>query len=208
MAEASPYEFAAPLLVAVDVRNPLAYLALAPTCALADDLDLEIDWVPFEHSPFGPPPEPADDRGLRHRRFRALYRERDVERYARVQGLVIQNLYRATDPSLTGAGLLAAKAHSSSAVRAYLTRVFERHWNESLDVEDANALEALLHECGVADPALSARRGEYAGLQERLRATGLFTTPAYVVEGEVFYGRAHLPMIRWILEGRRGVAPI
>jgi 2-hydroxychromene-2-carboxylate isomerase len=41
-------------------------------------------------------------------------------------------------------------------------------------------------------------------LQER----GLFQVPAYLVEEEVFYGRQHLPMIRWILAGRSGPIPI
>ena len=41
-----------------------------------------------------------------------------------------------------------------------------------------------------------------------LRSAGLFQVPAYVVEDEVFYGRQHLPMIGWILDGRSGPVPI
>jgi 2-hydroxychromene-2-carboxylate isomerase len=38
--------------------------------------------------------------------------------------------------------------------------------------------------------------------------SGWFQAPGFVVEDEVFYGRQHLPMIRWILEGRSGPVPI
>ena len=47
-----------------------------------------------------------------------------------------------------------------------------------------------------------------ATLEFELREFGLHQTPAYVVEHEVFYGRQHLPMIRWILAGRKGPGPI
>ena len=49
---------------------------------------------------------------------------------------------------------------------------------------------------------------EFAALQERLVAAGLFNAPAYLVGEEVFFGRAHLPMIRWLLTDRAGPPPI
>ena len=36
---------------------------------------------------------------------------------------------------------------------------------------------------------------------------GIFGVPGYVLEGEYFFGREHLPMVRWILAGRQGGAP-
>ena len=45
-------------------------------------------------------------------------------------------------------------------------------------------------------------------LADELRERGLVQVPAYIVEDEVFYGRQHLPMIRWILAGRSGPVPI
>ncbi len=207
---AAPNEFTARLAVALDVKSPLSYLALGPTYALADELGIEVDWLPMERSPMTPPPGPSGERGVQHRRLRALYHQGDVERYANARGLVIRNIHRASDSSLAGSGLLIAKAHAgaSKTLETYLELVFARHWDETLDIEDARAIEALLKECGVPDPDLSAHRAEYDALQARLRASGLVRTPAYHVDGELYYGRAHLPMIRWILEGRRGRRPI
>ena len=208
VAQALPYEPRARLAVVLDVKSPLSYLALAPTRALADALGIEVDWLPTERAPMTPPPDPSKERGVQHRRLRARYHQRDIERYAHARGLVIRNLHRASDSSLAGTGLLIAKAHSSKTLESYLDRVFAGHWDESLDIEDAQAIEALLKECGAEDPHLSRERAQYDALQARLGANGLFTTPAYLVEGEVYYGRAHLPMIRWVLEGRTGTRPI
>ena len=43
-----------------------------------------------------------------------------------------------------------------------------------------------------------------AAVQDR----GLARAPTYLIENEVFVGRQHLPMIHWILDGRRGPGPI
>ena len=46
---------AAPLTVLLDVRHPLAYLALHPTLALAESLSLEVNWLPFSVPSLRPP---------------------------------------------------------------------------------------------------------------------------------------------------------
>ena len=42
-----PIASSAPLIVYIDYKSPYAYLAVAPTCAMADELGIEIDWRPF-----------------------------------------------------------------------------------------------------------------------------------------------------------------
>lgn len=49
---------------------------------------------------------------------------------------------------------------------------------------------------------------EQTGGASGLREMGVFDVPAYLVEDDLFLGRQHLPMIRWLLTGRRGPAPI
>ena len=44
-------------------------------------------------------------------------------------------------------------------------------------------------------------------MQQRIFEAGIFGVPGYVVEGEYYWGREHLPRVRWILGGRRGPAP-
>ena len=63
---------------------------------------------------------------------------------------------------------------------------------------------------GAAFRAWAESRGPdaLASIAAELRDFGVYQSPAYVLNGEVFYGRQHLPMIRWILEGRSGPGPI
>ena len=43
-------------------------------------------------------------------------------------------------------------------------------------------------------------------LETRFEA-GIYGVPTYVVGEDVFFGREHLPYIRWILSGKYGPAP-
>ena len=36
----------------------------------------------------------------------------------------------------------------------------------------------------------------------------MFGIPTYLVEGQMFMGRQHLPMIRWLLTGQEGPGPL
>ena len=102
--------------------------------------------------------------------------------------------------------MLAAKAHSTRSLNAFLDIAFERYWNTELDIEDRDAVAATLREVGAG--ALPEASDAFAALQDSIAAVGIFDAPAYLVDEEVFFGRAHLPMIRWILEGRVGPGPI
>jgi 2-hydroxychromene-2-carboxylate isomerase len=116
------------LPVVIDFKSPLAYLAIGPTCALADELGITIFWQPLVITPSNAAARPSgDDRGARHRRLRADYLERDIARYAADRGLAIRGLDRRKDSTLASIGLLWAQSHSQSLSRAYVERVFERY---------------------------------------------------------------------------------
>ncbi len=196
---------ASPLTVTLDVKRPECYLAIAPTRALAAELGIAVDWLPTIASPHRPPPA-GDGRSERHLRHRATYNAQEIERYAAVQGLVIQDIYRDPDSTLFGMAMLAAKDHSDAALHAFLDRAFAAYWRSELDIEDRAALGGHLSAAGVA--AFAENAAEFEALQARIAAAGLFNAPAYLVGDEVFFGRAHLPMIRWLLTDRAGPAPI
>ncbi len=215
MSETSPDPDRAPLTVCIDFKNPHAWLAVPPTVALEDELGIDADWLPRLVRPIErPPPATADDdRGTRHRRIRAEYFARDVARYAAVHGLTIRGIHRAPDATLAAIGLLWARRAGPAVRRGYVARVFEPYWEEALDLEDAGAIAAALEASGAdgegfADYAAGEGRRELDALQETLAERGVIGVPAYLVEDEVFLGRAHLPMIRWVLTGRRGPPPI
>ena len=149
------------------------------------------------------PANTGNDRGSRHRRIRAEYIDRDVLRYGADRGLELRGLHRETDSTVAAVGLLWAKRQGLSLARGYVERVFERYWREALNLEDERAIAALLAEIGAAAGfeafVKGEGRAELARLQWELREMGVFEVPSYIVNGEVYLGRQHLPLIRAML---------
>ncbi len=203
------------LSVVLDVRYPLAYLALHHTMALAESQGLEINWLPLGVPMLNPASaaQEGDERGIRHRRYRAQAIAREIETYAAAQGLVLREVYRNGPADAGNQGWLWLRDRAPEKLQAYLTELFRDYWSLELDVSSREQVAVLLDSVG-ADGARfldwSAEEGPLAAaaIAGELRDRGLFQVPAYVVEDEVFYGRQHLPMIRWILEGRSGRVPI
>jgi 2-hydroxychromene-2-carboxylate isomerase len=201
--------------VYIDFKNPKAYLALRPTFALEDELGIAFDWCPVPVSAMSPPqPErPDEDRGARHRRIRARYYERDLRRYASVYGIELGDLYRSPDVTVASVGLSWVKERAPRSVRAYIDAVFAHFWAQKLALDDARAIEALIGEIGADTSgfqAYASREGRtsFERTAAALREAGIFDVPAYVVEREIFFGRQHLPMVRWLLTGKAGEPPI
>lgn len=215
-----PLASAAPLIVYIDYKSPYAYLAVEPTYALAEELGIEVDWRPFTldiPSYLGSARLSQEGRVVENDRTpgqwtKVKYAYHDVRRYGALRGLVIRGATRMWDSSLTGIGMLWAKAQGAASLRAYSALVYERFWKRELDLEDAEAIARVLGEAGA--PSAGFReyaRGEgralHDGLQRAAFEAGIFGVPAYVIDGEVFFGREHLPRIRWMLTGRAGAAP-
>ena len=201
--------------VCIDFKNPKSYLALQSTYALEAELGVALEWLPLLVAPLSRPhaAQPGEDRGTRHRRKRAHYIEDDIRRYAKIYGLELADLHRNPDASVASIGLLWVNERSPATRRAYVDWVFERYWSGQLNIENAAAIGALLHEVGAEvvgwDAYVSGRGREVLDATcTRLRDAGLFDVPGYIVENEIFFGRQHLPMIRWILSGRRDEPPI
>jgi 2-hydroxychromene-2-carboxylate isomerase len=205
----------AALRVLLDLRHPLAYLALRPAIDFGREQDIEVDWLPLVVPTLNPPsaPGPDDDRGVRHRRYRAQAIAREIETYAAVQGVVIREPYRDGDAGAANLGWLWVRERLPAALPGFLTRLFRGYWTLALDAGSRKQVAEHVDAVGADGAAFLAWcDGEGAAAADdvaaRLRALGLFQVPAFVVEDEVFYGRQHLPMIRWILGGRSGPVPI
>ena len=136
--------------VCIDFKNPKAYLAIAPTFALEDELKIAFDWQPVRVSPLTRPvPGRAeDDRGTQHRRLRAQYHEREHRRYAALYGVALGDLYRNPDPTVAHIGLLWSNSQSHAIARRYIDAVFKRYWAEQLDLADATAIGGVLRDVG------------------------------------------------------------
>lgn len=203
------------LVVALDVRHPMSYLALAPTLEFAAHHDGCVDWLPVSVQGLKPPSDPGEneDRGTRHRRFRAQAIRREIDTYAGAQGLVMKEPYRTG--AATGAHLawLWVRESAPEKLPDFMKDLFRGYWSLSLSIATTTEVAPTIEQLGL-DAAAFQEWTEGPGtrvaneIETQLREKGIFQSPAYLVEDELFFGRQHLPMIAWILGGRSGNGPI
>lgn len=203
------------LSVLLDLRSPASYLALPDAIELGRERGLAINWLPLETAPLKPPGSagPDADRGARHRRYRAEAIAREIAVYGGAQGLVLKDLYRDAPVDAAVLAWLWVRARVPARLPEFLGELFRAYWAVEIDGRDAASLAAKVDRVaadGAAYRAWSRAEGpaRAAALQETLSERGLFGVPGYLIDGEVFVGRQHLPMIRWILDGRPGRGPI
>ncbi len=203
------------LSVLLDIRHPLAYLALRPTRRFGQELGVEINWLPLASQPLNPPsaPGPDDDRSILHRRHRARMIAREIAVYADAQGLEIREPYRGGPADAAHLAWLWVRDRAPGSLPDFLEELFSRYWALELDASDRRAAAALVDDCG-GDGARFLAWAESEGpaalerLGSELAEAGVLAGPAYLACGQVFRGRQHLPMIRWLLEGEQGPVPI
>ena len=214
-----PLQSNSPLIVYMDFKSPYAYLAKDPTWQLEADFGIEIDWRPLTlniPSFLGSAKVDATGRVTEQNRTPrqwqgVRYAYMDAKRYARLKDIKVYGPRKVWDSSLASIGMLWTRS-DRAVLRRYMDVVYHRFWLRDIDVEDAEAVAEAVGEAG-GDAAGYLRyaagegRSAHDALQERLHPCGVFGVPTYVVEDEIFFGREHLPMVRWLLGGRAGPPP-
>jgi 2-hydroxychromene-2-carboxylate isomerase len=185
------------LTVYIDFKSPESYLALQPLLALGEETGCGVKWRPFrcrqrelpEHSP---------DPGLTasHGRIREAYRQRINRRYAELQGL---SLDRPPGDDGTDAALTALLGMDTDAT-AFVVAAFKAHWQDHQDLDDLNVVASLLASAACDSKQLASDALDHH--QHDIEADGIVSEPALVVAGEVFIGRAHIPLVRQLLNQR------
>jgi 2-hydroxychromene-2-carboxylate isomerase len=200
------------IVVYSDYKSPYAYLAKDLIYRLEDEFKVRLDWLPYTLDiPSYLGSARLDERGevvesarSPHQWRRVRYSYMDCRRQARKRGLVILGTRKIWDSSLAAIGMLWAKRADAAVFRAYHDRVFERFWRRELDIEDAKVVAALLAEAGAEtagfdDYLAGEGRREHDAIRAAAEAAGVFGVPTLVVDGEMFWGREHLPDIREML---------
>ena len=200
------------LAVYLDYKSPYAYLAKDLVYELARDYPVAIDWLPYD-LPIADALGTArvDDQGRvveeqrnPHQWRRVRYSYMDCRRQAQKRGLTIRGTRKIWDSRLALCGMLFAKRQGEAVVRRYHDLVFERFWKRELDIEDPAVVGAVLAEAG-ADTASFVRyvaeQGQAAldRICREAEAKGVFGVPSFILDGELFWGREHLPDIRALL---------
>jgi 2-hydroxychromene-2-carboxylate isomerase len=200
------------LTIYSDYKSPYAYLAKDPAYELERDFGVRIDWLPYTLDiPSFLGSAKVDDSGRvteeernAHQWRRVRYSYMDCRRQAKKRGLVIRGPQKIWDSTIASRDLLFAKRQNDDVLRRYHDTIFERFWKRELDIEDPDVVRGVLREAG-ADTAEFPAYLAGEGLQELERvcrtaeAMGVFGVPSFVIDGEIFWGREHLPEIREML---------
>ena len=193
-----------------DYKSPYAYLAKDPAYELERDFDVRLDWRPYVldipaylgSAEVGTAGEVLRESRNAHQWRRVRYSYMDVRRAANRRGLTILGTRKIFDSTLAAIGMLYAQ--KTGVFRRYHDITFERFWRRELDIENPEVVGAVLQEAG-ADiagwPAYLASEGhaERQRLQREAEESGVFGVPSFVIEGELYWGREHMPDIREML---------
>jgi len=140
------------------------------------------------------------------------YAYRDARRYIERQGYILKGTEKIWDSSIANIGILWVIEHARDKLEAYLEAVYPLFWRRELDIEDVAVVAACITTAGVcADgfEAFQAGIGKevHDQLQGQLHHNNIYGVPTYVVDGQILFGREHLPLARWHLTGKQGDAP-
>ena len=196
----------------IDYKSPYAYLAKDLAYELERDFAVQVDWLPYVLDiPSFLGSARVDDSGKvieeqrnPHQWRRVRYSYMDCRRQAKRRGLVIRGPQKIWDSALAAIGMLYVKRQGAEVLRRYHDLIFERFWKRELDIEDPRVIGAVLEEAGADSAGFSAYlagegRAELEQVCHAAEANGVFGVPSFVVDGELFWGREHLPDIRAML---------
>jgi len=204
------------LTVYIDYKSPYAYLAKDLVYELERDCGVRADWLPYDldladfmgSARVDDSGRVLEEQRTAHQWRRVRYSYMDCRRQARKRGLVIRGTQKIWDSTVAARGMLYAKRQGDGVFRRYHDAVFERFWKRELDIEDPDVIAAVLTEAG-ADAAgfpvylVEEGRQELEWVCRAAEEIGVFGVPTFVLDGELFWGREHLPDIREMLNQRQ-----
>ena len=182
-----------------DFKSPFTYLAMEPAYKLEETHRVRLRFIPLElaiREAYGGELEQRAQRDWDKVRY--LYM--DMRRFANERGMIIRGPQKIFDSRLALMGGLFADRNGR--FRPYADRVFERFFKRELNIEDIDALAAVMAEAGL-DAAGFRRYAEGEGPND-LRAAaaeaerdGVFGVPTFIVAGELFWGNDR---VDWVVK--------
>ena len=185
------------MLHLTDYKSPYAYLAKDPTYALEDEFGVAVEWRHFtlDILSFLGAVETRSETEWRKVRYAYM----DMRRWANKRGMTVRGPRRIYDSSPAAIGMQYAQ--DQGVFRPYNDRVFERFWNHELEVDDVDALTAVLAEVGADEQGFAGYlQGEGRRRHDEMRLEteklGVFGVPSFVLNGEIFWGYDRMDLLR------------
>jgi 2-hydroxychromene-2-carboxylate isomerase len=181
------------LIAYIDFKSPGSLLAIDPTITLAERCGIAIDWRPFSATERDLPDSGADRAVIAsHHRVRLQSRRGTDTFYASLRGIELR--YPQEDGSTELA--LGALAQVEGDRLPFIRAAFSAYWEHHSDLDDPEVVAELLatSEAGHTGD-LSTTRAAFAAAQAEAEAAGVVDAPGFVIAGQLFIGRQHMPWI-------------
>jgi 2-hydroxychromene-2-carboxylate isomerase len=194
-------------------QSPWAYIGHATFKALADANALKINYKPVVLVDLF-----SETGGLplaKRHPARQRYRMVELQRWREKRGLNF-NLQPKHWPfnARLADGLVIAATEAGKNPDAFLSSAYAGVWEGELDLADKDTLIRLANDAGLPGADLVARSASddigaiYAKYERDAVAAGVFGSPAYVLEGEVFWGQDRIELLADALtSGRKAFSP-
>ncbi len=190
------------------LSSPWAYLGHEPFMAIARRHGLAVTYKPvllgnvFEQTGGVP-------LAKRHP-ARQRYRMMELQRWREKRGrsFTLQPAHVPFNPTLADRFAIAIDATGGDP-EPYLRRAFRAVWEDELNLADITVLQRLAGDLGLDAGRLSelaegaTTEAIYALNIENAVAAGVFGSPAYVIDGEVFWGQDRLDLLDDMLTSGR-----
>ncbi|MFT5572814.1 MAG: 2-hydroxychromene-2-carboxylate isomerase [Cryomorphaceae bacterium] len=215
-----PLHSSQPVIVYLDFKSPYAYLAVEPTRRLERELGLRFDWRPFVldipsylgSASLDKSGEVAMQDRTAEQWGAIKYAYYDCRRYASISNLTIRGTTKIWNTNLAATAMLWVREHAIDQLPLFIDLVYGPFWKRELDIENERVITAILKKCGLDGKGFeqwAAAQGNdlNSQLQNKAFKAGVYGVPTYVVNGELFFGREHLPRITWLLGTNTQAAP-
>ncbi|WP_022722009.1 2-hydroxychromene-2-carboxylate isomerase [Rhodopseudomonas sp. B29] len=191
------------------LQSPWAYIGHGPFRAVADRYGLTVVYKPVLLTGLF-----AETGGLplaKRHPARQRYRLVELQRWRDKRGLDFKlwPKHWPFDARLAD-GMVLAIIEAGLDPEAYLQKAYPAVWERELDLADSAVLSALADEAGLPGAQLVARAAssEIAAAYEQNRhdamTADVFGSPAYVLDGEVFWGQDRIELMDDALKSGRG----
>jgi 2-hydroxychromene-2-carboxylate isomerase len=215
-----PLQSDAPAIVYIDFKSPYAYLAIEPTRELERELGVKFDWRPFVldipsylgSARLGRNGEVVEQKRSAEQWSGVKYAYYDCRRYARLRNMTIRGTEKIWDTSLVATAMLWVRQRGYDKLHRFIDSVYAPFWRRELDLESEQVIARLLRDMDEDGAAFiewsnAEGRAHNTRLQNEAFAAGIYGVPTYVVGEELYFGREHLPRVRWHLTGEAGGSP-
>jgi 2-hydroxychromene-2-carboxylate isomerase len=201
------------LAVYFSLLSPWAYIGQGELRRLAGKHDLVIDWRPVSLMQVFP-----ETGGLplpKRHPSRQDYRLLELQRWRDKRGLSfnIHPQFWPFDPSL-GDRVICALVKAGVDPEKFIAAAFAGTFEQNRNLADEADIAALLEETGYGAQWLQEAKGDEADSTYRKNlaqalASGVFGSPSYVLDGEVFWGQDRLDLLDDALtSGRAAFIPV